>query len=218
MADVLLIHGGFWSDDMDSRRFWHRTGIAGGLQERGLTVLAPDRLRRALSWAWEAERLVAALPERAVPVLAGSNGCSVAVRLALTYPDRVSGLVLAWPATAGDADRDTRLRRAMLADGARPGAVDGLLAGTTLRGATDAEIASLRVPVALVPADPENRAHRRCTIDALQALLPHAVELPGCPEPPLPDFPPHAGAFVDRVAAFVSGACRQSTGRSGIRA
>src|ERR1700734_3587796 len=49
MDDVLLIHGGLW-EDVGADWFWRRTGVVDGLAGRGLTVVAPDRLRRAPSW------------------------------------------------------------------------------------------------------------------------------------------------------------------------
>src|SRR5438045_6104985 len=112
MTTLLLIHGGLW-DDMNAERFWHKPGIVAGMQHHAITVLWPDRLHRAPSWASEAEHLTTALPDHSVTVIAGSNGCSAAIRLALTSPDRVERLLLAWPATAGDPDVDARTRRGL---------------------------------------------------------------------------------------------------------
>jgi hypothetical protein len=47
---------------------------------------------------------------------------------------------------------------------------------------TDAELGGLTVPVGVVP---------------------DGRELPGCPEAPRPDFPPHAAPFTDAVTTFV---------------
>jgi hypothetical protein len=82
--------------------------------------------------------------------------------------------------------------------------VTALLAGGVLRGVTDVELAGLRVPVGVVPAVPDNPVHRRSTVDGLLAVLPTARELPGCPESPRPDFPPHLTAFVTTVADFIT--------------
>jgi hypothetical protein len=79
------------------------------------------------------------------------------------------------------------------------------LTGGTLRGVTDAELAALRMPVGVIPADPVSPFHQRRTADALLRLLPQAEEFPGCPEPPSPAFAPHRNSFVDIVAAFTSG-------------
>ncbi|MET0426239.1 MAG: alpha/beta hydrolase [Actinoplanes sp.] len=191
---VLLVHGGLW-EDMDAERFWHRPGITAGLRQHDVEVLAPDRLDRAVSWADEAAHLAGALPERPVAVVAGSNGCSAAVRLALDRPELVARLLLAWPATAGDPEVDVHA----------PEGVGVMLDGGILRGVDDKELASVTVPVGLLPSVPANLAHQRRTVDALRKAWPHAVELPGCPEPPRPDFAPHAASFVDTVVRFVRG-------------
>ncbi|QKW21990.1 alpha/beta hydrolase [Kitasatospora sp. NA04385] len=193
---LVLVHGGLWDDPVDAAVFWHRPGVTAGLRAAGLTVTAPDRAMRAGSWDAEARHLAAALPDGPPVVLvAGSNGCSAAVRLALTAPERVRALVLAWPATAGDERLDGLIREAV------PAAA-GLLAGGTLRGATDAELAGLRLPVAVLPAVPENPVHRRRTADALLALVPGAVGLAGCPEPPHPAFRP--GPLVAALAGWIA--------------
>ncbi len=199
---ILLIHGGLW-DDMDADGFWRRPGIVTGLRQRGIEVIAPDRPPRASSWAAEAEQLSAALPaDGPVTVVAGSNGCSAAVRLALALPDRIERLLLAWPATAGDPHVDARTRQGLTELGAAPHVVDALLTGGILRGVTDDELAGIATPVGVLPAVPENPFHQRRTVDALLRLIPGAVELPGCPEPPRPEFPPVASSFIGTVVAF----------------
>jgi pimeloyl-ACP methyl ester carboxylesterase len=135
MTTLLMIHGGLW-EDMDAERFWHRPRIVAGLQRHGIEVLTPDRPRRASSWASEAEDLAAALPDHPVTVIAGSNGCSAAARLALIQPGRVERLLLAWPATAGASDVDTHTRRGLTELGASPDVIETLLSGQTLRGVT----------------------------------------------------------------------------------
>ncbi|MDG4826471.1 alpha/beta hydrolase [Asanoa sp. WMMD1127] len=202
---MLLIHGGLW-DDIGADEFWRATGIVARLQRRGVAVCAPDRLVRAVSWSAEADHLAAVLPDaRPVTVVAGSNGCSPAVRLALDHPGVVERLVLAWPATAGDPGVDTRIRAGLADLGAAPQVVDALLGGATLRGVTNHELATIRMPVALLPAVPDNPTHQRRTVDALLRILPHAVELPGCPEPPRPEFPPYLEPFCEAVARFATG-------------
>lgn len=93
------------------------------------------------------------------------------------------------PGRSGWARRRTRDRR-RAADRPDP------------RGATDAELAGITASVGFVPSVPDDAAHQRHTVDALRQVLPQAVELPGCPEPPRPGFPPHAEAFVRTVARF----------------
>jgi hypothetical protein len=102
--------------------------------------------------------------------------------------------VLAWPATAGDPALDTALREHL--------GGDELLTGETLRGVSDAELAGLRLPVAMVPSEPPNRVHQRRTVDALLRLLPTATELAGSLEPPHPLFIPDA--LLHDITAFAA--------------
>ncbi len=203
MPPVFLVHGGLW-EDMDAARFGRATGIETGLRHRGLRVLAPDRLPRAPDWQAEADHLAAALPAGPAAVVAASNGCSAAVRLALTLPAQVALLVLAWPATAGDPACDASVRHRLARQGATAETIDALLAGRTLRGMTDPEIATLGMPAAVLPSAPANPAHQRRTADALLRLIPRVRELPGCPEPPSPAFAPHRERFLDAIADFTT--------------
>jgi pimeloyl-ACP methyl ester carboxylesterase len=202
MTTLLLVPGGLW-EDMDAERFWHRPGVVAALQHRGLDVRTADRPHRAPSWTSEADHLAAALPDRPVTVLAGSNGCSAAVRLALARPDRIERLVLAWPATAGDEEMDAPMRSALAALGATPQVADALLGGQTLRGARDDELAALAAPVGVLAAVPDNPVHQRRTVDALLRVVPGATELPGCPEAPRPEFPQHLQRFADAVVDYI---------------
>jgi pimeloyl-ACP methyl ester carboxylesterase len=210
MTTVLLVHGGLW-EDMDADRFWVRPGVVAGLRGRGLVVLAPDRMVKARSWAAEVDHIAAGLPDGPLVVVAGSNGCSVAALLALRLPGKVRGLVLAWPATARDARVDAWTREGMRAAGAGAATCDALLAGATVRGLSDVDLAGIAVPVGVLPSEPDNPFHQRRTVDALLRLVPRAVELAGCPEPPRPEFPDHLPAFlatVERFAATVDPADR----------
>jgi pimeloyl-ACP methyl ester carboxylesterase len=215
VTTLLLVHGGLWEAGMDADRFWSQPGIVAGLEKRGFDVLAPDRPRQAPDWTTEASHLASALPGRAeasylvsagpgrpVTVLAGSNGCSAATRLALDFPGAVAALLLAWPATAKDpaVDAHDRLRLAEL--GAPDEVIGALLEGQTLRGLTDEELAGLPMPVGVVPSALANAFHQRHSVDSLLRLVPGAVELPGCPESPRPEFPPYLESFVNAVAAF----------------
>jgi len=185
----VLVHGGLW-EDMDAERFWVRPGIVAALEARGVPVLAPDRVVHPRSWAQEVAHLLPLLPAEPGTLVGGSNGCSVAARIAVDAPDRVRRLVLAWPATAGDSRVDTLYREI--------GAPPEMLAGETLRGLADAELAGLRLPVAVL-AGPDNPYHRRSTVDSLLALVAGAVELPPVPEPPRPEFPAYLDSFVRSV-------------------
>lgn len=201
MPTAFLVHGGLW-EEMDARRFWVRPGVVAGLRERGWTVIAPDRLARPESWTADADHLAGALPDRPVAVIAGSNGCSAAVRLALSRPESVRGLLLAWPATPGDSPAPARL----LTAGASPSTVDELLAGETLRGVSDVELRRLPPPVGVLPSVPDNPFHQRRTVDALLRLVPGSVELAGGPEPPRPDFAAHLPGFLATVDRFLRSA------------
>jgi pimeloyl-ACP methyl ester carboxylesterase len=193
---ILLIHGGLW-EPMDAERFWVRPGIIEGLTERGYTVIAPDRLPYAPSWAAEVEHLLPRLPEGRFVAVGGSNGCSVAARLAVENPDRVDRLILAWPATNGDPDVDAATRDHLRAQGATDTIVDDLLSGGTIRGVTDAQLAALTISV--LGSLPENRVHQRWTVEALVKL--GANELEGCPEPPRPEFPAYRDRFIECMTA-----------------
>jgi pimeloyl-ACP methyl ester carboxylesterase len=185
---------------MDAHRFWTAPGITSGLEEAGFAVLAPNRLHHPPSWDAEVGHLAPVLPDHPVSVIAGSNGCSAAVRLALAFPNRIERLLLAWPATAGDPAVDTLTHTALTTLGAPAEQIRSLLHGHTLRGVTDNELATLSMPTSVLPSVPENPFHQRQTVDALLGLLPHTQELPGCPESPRPDFGPHLPAFLTSVA------------------
>jgi pimeloyl-ACP methyl ester carboxylesterase len=205
VATLVLVHGGLW-EDMDAERFWVRPGVVDGLRDAGFAVAAPDRAPRATSWEAEAEHLAGLLPAGPVTLVAGSNGCSAAVALALSRPVLVERLLLAWPATAGDPEIDTRTADAMARLGADQATIDGLLDGQTLRGFTDDQVAALPVPVGVLPSAPESPFHRRDTVDTLLKVVPGVTELlPGTPEPLSPDFPAQIGGFVSAVARFTVG-------------
>ena len=192
MTPVLLLHGGLF-EAMDADRFWVRPGVADGLVEAGFDSVAPDRLSRPSSWIEEADHIASLVTERPHAVVAGSNGCSVGARLAIDHPDLVSRLVLCWPATAGDPEVD------LLQAEAGP-----LLEGETLRGATDRELATLAVPVAIIPAEPANPFHQARTVAALCGLLPLAVVAEGFPETPRPEFRQRRRAFLKTLIRLLA--------------
>jgi hypothetical protein len=91
--------------------------------------------------------------------------------------------------------------------GATAEIADGLLVGETLRGVTDAQVCSLELTgllVGVLPSVPENPSHQRKTVDGLLRLVPSAVELPGCPEPPRADFAPYRDGLVATLHEFAS--------------
>jgi len=202
MPTLLLVHGGLW-EDIGADWFWRRPGVIAGLERLEFTVVAPDRLRRPASWALDARHVIAAVPGgEPVTVVGGSFGCSVAVRLALDSPGRVSRMVLAWPASLSDQFALIRMRASLARLGAPALVLNGLLGGETLPSAVDAELGAIAVPVGVIPSVPPDPFHPRDTADALLRLLPSATELPGCPEAPRPEFPPHLESFLASVAGF----------------
>lgn len=198
MTTVALVPGGLW-EDMDAAAFWDRPGVTGALRDRGFEVLTVGRRVRAPSWQAESAWLDAALPPvQAYDVVAGSNGCSAAVRLALDHPARVRRLVLCWPATPRRHRVEESLHREIeSAHGAA--AASALLDGGTLRGIADDELRSLDVPVAVVPPDPEDYIHELATVDSLLALIPNSRGLAGTTESPRPDFPEHLDRFIETL-------------------
>jgi pimeloyl-ACP methyl ester carboxylesterase len=189
ISPVVLVPGGLY-EDMDTARFWVKPGVAAGLRGAGFDVVALDRLRRPTTWAEDASALadrIRSLGGVAVAVVAGSNGCSTAVRLALDHRDLVAGLVLCWPATANDELVDRRVREAIEAE-AGAEVADSLLRGHTLRGATDDELRRLDLPVTVVPSQPENPVHQHTTVEALGRLFPNVRIAAGSPESPRPEF------------------------------
>ena len=198
---VVLVPGGLY-EDMDATRFWVEPGVAVGLEGRGFEVVALDRLRHPGSWAEEAAFLAGRMADHGIDraaVVAGSNGCSAAVRLALDHPELVTRLVLCWPATAGDVAAD-RVARSAIAPETDDRVADALLAGDTLRGVSDDEVRSLRVPVAVVPSDPEDPFHRASTVVALGHLVLGLTVTEGFPESPRPEFADHRADFVATLA------------------
>jgi pimeloyl-ACP methyl ester carboxylesterase len=184
---VLLIHGGL-GEDVDADRFWARPGVLAGLEAAGLAVRAPDRDTTPGSWHAAAESLVAELVQP-TSIVAGSNGVSIAVRLVIDHPACVDRLVLAWPATAGDAVVDAHV----------PRAAAHLLSGDTLRGVADDDLRTVDVPVLIVPSDPPNRAHASHTVQRLGSLVRHATVTAGFPAAPRPEFAPRRGAFLEAI-------------------
>jgi pimeloyl-ACP methyl ester carboxylesterase len=206
---ALLVHGGLW-EAMDAATFWGTTGILQGLTSYGVEVFAPDRPQRASGWDIEVEALVEQLAKRAGPVriVGASNGCTVAVLLALKFPELVDRLLLAWPATGNDTAANERARAGLVSRGCPPEAAEDLLAGGILRGVTDVELAVLtRIRVAVLPSVPENPSHQRKTVDALLQSIRGSRELAGCPEPPTPAFrnsPQYLDQLVRTIVEFVN--------------
>lgn len=214
-ASVFLVHGGLW-DATTADVFWGTTGITAGLTAalipHGTDVLAPDRLLQAGGWDAEADALGEHLAKRSGPVriVGASNGCAVAVLLALRFPELVDRLLLAWPATGDDVAGNERARAGLMNRGCPADVADGLLTGGILRGVRDEQLVSLtRIRVAVLPSVPENPAHQRKTVDALLRSIRGSRELAGCPEPPTPAFrakssPPYLDQLVRTIVEFAN--------------
>ena len=155
----------------------------------GYFVDASDRDTTPTSWSRAADQAAAAIL-RPATIVAGSNGVSVAIRLAVQHPSLVRKLVLLWPARTGDLRLDQQL----------PAGAAHLVAGDTIRGVADAELGALTLPVAVMASEPENPIHRRSTALRLVTLIPNAVPIePGFPEPLRPEFRAQLDAFVDAL-------------------
>lgn len=200
---IVLVHGGLY-EGMTPEEFWSDTGVLGALRAKHLTHIAPQRPPQPRSWDDEVSALLAAIDEAGfdqVAVVAGSNGCSVAVRLALQHPERVSRVMLAWPATVGDQAID-ELLRVIITDEVDAAAASALLTGETLRGVTDVELGALHLPVVVYPSLVENQVHQRQTLMGILANVNDAFMVPGSPEPPDADFGDHLDAFITMVTEF----------------
>jgi pimeloyl-ACP methyl ester carboxylesterase len=100
---------------MAGSRLWTEPEITCEVVTAGYRVILPDRRWSGgatqapvvpHTWSLEAEDLAAVLRHLGAGpalVVAGSNGCSAAVRLAVDRSDLVAGLVLAWPVAPRDA-------------------------------------------------------------------------------------------------------------------
>ncbi|HUP16174.1 MAG TPA: alpha/beta hydrolase [Acidimicrobiia bacterium] len=191
---VLLIHGGLF-ERIGPEEFWHEPGIVTGLETAGLQVIAPRRVIAPSSWSDEIEHLLASFPS--LPsrwsVVAGSNGCSVAVRMAIDHAELVARLVLCWPATAGDPAVD-KLEQAP----------EEMLRGETLRGVSDAELARISVPVTIIPSDPPSKYHQAATVHRLLFLIPGATSTRAFPESPRSEFGEQRGEFVETLVSLLA--------------
>jgi pimeloyl-ACP methyl ester carboxylesterase len=269
---ILLIHGGL-CDAMQGELFWDRPDIVEDLLTRGYRVLVPDRRlcggstkTTFAAYSWEIDAIdmasvVQAAGLERVHVVAGSNGCSTAIRLALAYPAMVRSLILCWPTVPDNDDLRTayelaastveRLGPALylkqLHEESESRAVDrqmlspwdvtllrddalvasfssfeahaaaaimrssseAILAGDLLRGVWTDEVGALtraRMPVTIIPADPENPFHPLATAMNVAAHIHGARMVRGFPESPTPRFAPLRAEF----SAVLSGALKEA--------
>ena len=203
MASIVLLHGGL-HEPVTAHDFWGRTGVTDALAALGVDALTPDRLPAPASWSEDAAHVVDQLSgARALPVVGGSNGCSTAAVVATSRPGLVASLALCWPVTAGQGHAQEEWLRDHITSGHGSDVADRLLAGETLRGVGDDQLAALPIPTAVMAADPDNLVHQRGTADALVELLSGASMLPAMPEPPSPAFEP--AEFAAAIAAWMAG-------------
>lgn len=189
---VALIHGGLY-EPTSAAHFWAETGVVHALASRGFDVLTPERLREPLCWGNDADHVAEQLRSNVagtVPVVAGSNGCSTAARLAIAHPGLVERIAFCWPVTVGQDHPLERSLAERISQRSGDRVAASLLGGETLRGLSDAELGSLVAPVAVMASEPENLVHRRTTATALLHLWADSVELPATPEPPMAGFEP----------------------------
>lgn len=176
---ILLVHGGL-QGEMDSQRFWSDPGIVADLMAAGLEVLAPNRPANASSWEAEGDWMRQFVTGDSATVVAGSNGCSAALRLTLDHPLVVEKLVLCWPATPAVGETTD-----------------------TIRGVADSELETITHPIVIIPSEPPNVHHRPETVAQLQRLIPSVIVLPGTPESPHPDFADHRRQFMETLLSIL---------------
>lgn len=202
---VVLIHGGLYDEPpVTAESFWVATGVAPMLKGRNVDVLLHERPAEPTSWQHEAEVLVETIEvagHQEVALVAGSNGCSAALRLLIDRPDLVARTMLCWPATAGEPVVD-ELANIIISDVHGSDVADALLSGEPVRGVTTEELAAITSECVIYPSTPENQAHRRSTVMELLATIPGVMMVGGSPEPFHDDFADSLDNFVDLVEAF----------------
>ncbi len=202
---VVLVHGGLYDDPpMTGEVFWGDSGVVDALRDRGVEVVVHQRPATPRSWADERAALattIRASGHDRIAVVAGSNGCSVALRLLLDTPALVVRTMLCWPATPGDTVIDD-LARVIIVETHDDEVATGLLEGRPVRGVVPADLGTITSDVVIHPSMPENKVHKRTTVTELMQALGSALLVGGSPEPPDPGFAAHRDGFADLVAAF----------------
>ena len=203
LLPIVLVPGGLYDDPpMTGQQFWVATGVAPALARLGVEFTVHERPAAPRSWTEEAEALeqtIATAGHDRVGLVAGSNGCSAALRLVVDRPQLVERVMLCWPATAGDPVID-ELARVIIDDTHGSEAVDALLAGSPVRGVSETELASIDIECVVHPSMPANKIHQRSTVIDLLAAVPGAFLVGGSPEPPDAGF----ADFVDSLAATIA--------------
>lgn len=202
---VVLVPGGLYDKPpVTAQWFWVETGVAPMLTRRNIEVVVHERPKAPRSWVEEAEALattIDAAGHERVALIAGSNGCSAALRLMLDRPELVARTMLCWPATAGHPVIDG-LAHTIISDAHDQAVAEELLSGSPLRGIMTEELASLTGEVVIYPSMPESQAHQRSTITELLTTIPDVMLVGGSPEPFDDAFADFVVGFVDIVEAF----------------
>ncbi len=204
LLPVVLVHGGLF-EDMNPTKYWIDSGVTEALAATTTRFIAPKRPAEPTSWQQESDVLLAAIEKAGfdqVALVGASHGCSAAARLAVDHPNRVGRLMLAWPATAGDQVLDD-LARIVIEDQVGAEAADDLLAGETIRGVTDTELANLAMPLVVFPSIPASHAHQRDTATRIVQAQPEALLAGGSPDPLDKQFAEHLDEFL-RILQVVS--------------
>jgi len=184
--------------------FWVETGVAPMLARRKVDVVVHERRVTPKSWEEEVEALratIEAAGHERVALVAGSNGCSPALRLMLDQPELVARTMLCWPATAGHPIVD-ELATIIISDVHDATTAERLLAGSPLRGVEREEMGNITGEVVIYPSMPESQAHQRSTITELLSTIPGVMLVGGSPEPFDDAFADFVEGFVDIVEAF----------------
>ena len=202
---VVLVPGGLYDEPpVTAQWFWVETGVAPMLMRRKVDVIVHERPTEPKSWSEEADALAATIEaagHQRVALVAGSQGCSAAMRLMLNRPDLVARTMLCWPATAGNPVIDG-LAHTIISDVHDEASAQRLLEGHPLRGISADELASITGEVVVYPSMPESQAHQRSTVTELLTTIPGVMMVGGSPEPFDDAFADFAEGFVDLVVAF----------------
>lgn len=202
---VVLVPGGLYDEPpVTAQWFWVETGVAPMLERRQVDVVIHERPAEPKSWSEEADALAATISDAGhdrVALIAGSNGCSAALRLMLDRPELVARTMLCWPATAGNPVIDG-LAATIIADAHDETVAAALLAGSPIRGITVDELSEISGEVVIYPSMPESQAHQRSTITELLSTVPGVMLVGGSPEPFDDAFADFVEGFVDLVEAF----------------
>ena len=202
---VVLVPGGLYDEPpVTAQWFWVETGVAPMLMRRKVDVIVHERPTEPKSWSEEADALAATIEaagHQRVALVAGSQGCSAAMRLMLNRPDLVARTMLCWPATAGNPVIDG-LAHTIISDVHDEASAQKLLEGHPLRGISADELASITGEVVVYPSMPESQAHQRSTVTELLTTIPGVMVVGGSPEPFDDAFADFVEGFVDLVVAF----------------